>query len=477
MNEDLKINPHTKKYIVTFKRKDQRQDKRSDKVDILKGLMGIGDYENYVNISALRMGDKYHNYNKITSSGRNEDDRFNPIAPNTETIHDINRYELPVVMVKLNHEQLKNVRKDPNILRVEEDAVNHHCMSSITVTPPQQTPWGVNRVTASEAWLSSGNNKKGRGVHVGVIDTGILFTHPDLADNYLGGVTVVPGTNSPLDEGSLEEDKSFTYHGTHVAGTIAAVDNDQGVVGVAAEAFLYSARIFTPKSRGTTITLEMAAMEWCMNHDLQITNNSYGGYTFTQAQKDQWQQAFDQFGMINIASAGNDGDQGAKYHDMDPNDPNKIQSYPSGYPGAIEISALQESGDSIVDWSNYGKKTEFAAPGVSVLSTGPGNVKRQVTGTAAQTYSTLNGTSMAAPHVSGFFALALSNWRYHPCADMYKLSTKKNEVLRTVARQTADKKGLFPDRDPNNAFGYGVIDADALVKKLLNPDITTTTIA
>jgi hypothetical protein len=50
--------------------------------------------------------------------------------------------------------------------------------------------------------------------------------------------------------------------------------------------------------------------------------------------------------MINIASAGNDGDQGAKYHDMDPNDPKKIQSYPSGYPAAIEISALQESGDT-----------------------------------------------------------------------------------------------------------------------------------
>jgi subtilisin family serine protease len=243
--------------------------------------MGVGDYENVVNISALRMGDKYHNYNKITSSGRNEDDRYNPIAPNTETIHYINRYELPVVMMKLNYEQLSNVRKDPNVLRVEEDAVNTHHMSSgggITVTGPQQTPWGISRVTSPEAWLSSGNNKQGRGVHVGVIDTGILFTHPDLADNYIDGVTVVPGTNSPLDEGALEEDKSFTYHGTHVDGTIAAINNDQGVVGVAPETFLYAARIFTPKARGTNTSLEMVAMEWCMNHDLQITNNSYGGY-------------------------------------------------------------------------------------------------------------------------------------------------------------------------------------------------------
>jgi hypothetical protein len=84
---------------------------------------------------------------------------------------------------------------------------------------------------------------------------------------------------------------------------------------------------------------------------------------------------------------------------------------------------------------------------------------------------------MACPHVVGYFALALSNCRFHPCSDMYKSSTKKNVVLREVARKTADKKGLFPDRDPNNAFGYGVIDCNSIVEKLLNPDLTTTTIA
>lgn len=212
-------------------------------------------------------------------------------------------------------------------------------------------------------------------------------------------------------------------------------------------------------------------MEWCMNHDLQITSNSYGGYgSFTQAQRDQWQQAFDQFGMINIASAGNDSNT-----HMNPNDPNSKQSYPSGYPAAIEISAIDES-NNFANFTNYGTKTEFAAPGVRILSTGPGTVKKPVSGTAAQTYSLLQGTSMAAPHVTGYFALALSKWRFHPCSDMYMQSSKKNEVLRTVAQKTADKMG-FSGRDPNNGYGYGVIDCDSIVKKLLNPDITTTTIA
>jgi hypothetical protein len=102
---------------------------------------------------------------------------------------------------------------------------------SITATGPQQIPYGITNVNASAAWLSSGNNKQGKGVHVAVIDTGIIFTHPDLADNYIGGATFMPGTNSRIDEGVPEDDGSFTYHGTHVAGTIAAIDNDQGVVG------------------------------------------------------------------------------------------------------------------------------------------------------------------------------------------------------------------------------------------------------
>lgn len=80
-NEDLKIptanNAGLKRYIITFKPKDQRQDKKTDKIEILKQLMGVVDFENYVNISVLRNGDKYHRYNKVDSTGRNGTDRFN----------------------------------------------------------------------------------------------------------------------------------------------------------------------------------------------------------------------------------------------------------------------------------------------------------------------------------------------------------------------------------------------------------------
>lgn len=84
---------------------------------------------------------------------------------------------------------------------------------------------------------------------------------------------------------------------------------------------------------------------------------------------------------------------------------------------------------------------------------------------------------MSCPHVTGLFAMGFAAWRFSPCSDMYHLSTKKNEVLRLVARQTADKLGRFADRDPTNALGYGIANVNAFTTKLLNPDIHIQTVA
>lgn len=461
VNEDLKVNPATKKYIITFKKKDQRLNKRDDKMEILKTLTGLGDFENYVDVSNLRIGDKFHRYNKTTSTGRNSSDRFNPITPNTETVHDINRYDLPVVMMKLTPEQHKAVRKDPNVLMVEEDSVIYPQMS--TGGGAQQIPYGITRVKAPESWVSA-SNRRGEGVTVAVIDSGVDSSHPDLQGNFTSGVTFAPNTVDWFDEGVHigTTASPIYYHGTHVAGTICAVDNQEGVVGVAPRVELFPVRIFSKEAVTTTTSIVMAGMEWVITNQLEITNQSIGGFAFLAAAQTQYQQAYDA-GIISCCAAGN-----AAVKTMDPNNPASKQNYPSGYTANIEVSSIGPT-DIISTFSNYGTKTEFAAPGELILSTW--------LPTIFGGYNAISGTSQATPHVSGMFAMGISNWRFSPCSDMYNSSTKKNDVLRTVAHQTADKLGKFSDRDPANAYGYGIINVDAFVKKLLNPDIHVQNVA
>lgn len=455
VNEDLKINPLAKKYIITFKPKELRPNKTDDKVDILRSLTGLGDFDNYVNLSNLRSGDKFQRYNKRMSTGRNKSDNFNPIAPNTETIHDINVYERPIVMMKLTPAQHQIVRKDPNILTVEEDSTVYPHMS--TTANPQQTPYGIARVKAPDSWTTT-KNKRGDGVTIGVIDSGIDDNHPDLKSNVWNGASFVSQTSDWSDQGVHIGTLSspLVYHGTHVSGTIGAVDNQEGVVGVAPEIQLYALRVFAPTVVNTSLTIIMAAMEFAIQNKLDITNHSIGGGTFTTAAQTQFQQAYDG-GMIICCSSGNNG-----IKTMDPTKPTSQQNYPSGYASNIEVSSIGPTG-LISSFSNYGTKTEFAAPGEQILSTW---LSTQLGG-----YNAISGTSMSCPHVSGLFAMGFAAWRFSPCSDMYQLSTKKNEVLRIIARQTADKLGKFADRDPANAYGYGIPNVQAFVTKLLNPDI------
>lgn len=461
VNDDLKVNPLDKRYIIMFKRKDLRPNKIDDKVEILKKLMRVGDFENYVNVTELRDGDKRMRYNKVTSTGRNETDTFNPLTPNLEVIHDINKYEYPVVLAKLSMAQYHRVRKDPNILSVEEGHTVYPFMSFNQA--PQQTPYGITHVKAPDAWTDS-NFKKGKGIQVGVVDSGIYNLHPDLTDNYITGATFAPNTNSPIDEGTRSvAGGPLVYHGTHISGIIAAEDNTQGVVGVAPEAGLRSVRIFSSTAIGVSSTIIIPGIQYCLDRRLDVVNCSWGGNTFSSAEKTMYQQVR-QANMITCCAEGNAGN-----HDLDATNPAKQATYPADYPDNIAVSGTVELNDAINPAFNYGKQTMFAAPGTNILST--------YSPTVTQGYASLSGTSTATPHVSGLFALGLSSYRFFPCSDMYRSAPTRTEVLRLVAQQTATKIGGFTTRDPNDAYGYGFINCDALVKKLLNPDIHVGSIA
>ncbi|PCI35180.1 MAG: hypothetical protein COB53_11245 [Elusimicrobia bacterium] len=126
-----------------------------------------------------------------------------------------------------------------------------------------EIPWGVERLGAPKIW----NRSTGKGVNVAVIDTGIDMQHPDLAANIKGGFNAVDPGESPQDDQG---------HGTHVAGTIAAVPNKKGVIGVAPNANLYAVKVLD-KDGGGTFSSIIAGISWAVENGMHIANMSLGG--------------------------------------------------------------------------------------------------------------------------------------------------------------------------------------------------------
>ena len=229
--------------------------------------------------------------------------------------------------------------------------------------PAQVLPWGVDRIDAEFAWPVS----TGVGVNVAVLDTGIDYTHPDL--DVAGGINIISDRKDHKDDNG---------HGTHVAGTIAALDNGIGVVGVAPGASLYAVKVLDRRGRGYISDI-IAGLDWCVLNGIDIVNMSLGSDYDVLAMKDACDAASGA-GVILVAAAGNDG---------------AAVDYPAAYDSVIAVGAT-DSADATPWWSSRGPEVALAAPGVGILSTWKGGG-----------YRVANGTSMACPHVAGSLALNL----------------------------------------------------------------------
>lgn len=296
----------------------------------------------------------------------------------------------------------------PQIMDVEEDGVMHIlCWWRRPSVPADQTvPWGVQRVGAPRAWEQS----RGRGVKVAVVDTGVNASHPDLKGAVRGGTNLVDAGKPPQDDNG---------HGTHVAGIIAARDNQIGVVGVAPDAEIYSVKAFDGQGSGAISNI-ISGIQWCLEHGMQVVNMSFGGNK-NRALGRALQAALDA-GLVLVAAAGNNGR------------PDSVD-YPATHPGVIAVSAL-DAGDTLARYSSRGPEVDLAAPGSRILSTyGDG-------------YRELSGTSMAAPHVSGTAALVLSRWP----------RLGRDEVERRLKETAAGLPSLGPDEQ-----GAGLVNAPGAV--------------
>ena len=185
-------------------------------------------------------------------------------------------------------------REFGNALFFEKDVVystNGRPGSGTLAQPAQSVPWGINRIGALTAHISS----RGAGVKVCVVDTGVDLDHPDLQQNIIGGINTINPRKSADDDNG---------HGTHVSGTIAALDNAIGVVGVAPEAKIFAVKGLDRQGSGWSSDLAEGIYE-CIYKGTQVVNMSWGSSSPSTTIYNALVAAHNA-GLVLVASAGNE---------------------------------------------------------------------------------------------------------------------------------------------------------------------------
>lgn len=341
-------------------------------------------------------------------------------------------YALKGFSVSLPEIIVEKLKKDPKVAFISEDLEVH--------TMAQTTPSGISRIQ------SNLNANKGTRIGVAVIDTGIRLNHSDLAANILANKNCVSKWQNGNDDNG---------HGTHVAGTIAALNNSIGVVGVAPEAKLIAVKVLNASGSGYWSQI-ICGLDWvtanASRYNIKVANLSLGGGGTSDnncgnTNSDALHKAICRTrdaGVTIVVAAGN-------------SNTNAANTVPASYDDAvITVSALADSNgqpggggvatsygvdDTFASFSNFGSPVDIAAPGVNIYSTYKNGG-----------YTTMSGTSMATPHVAGAAALYIKS---HPGSSW----TQVRDALKTVPPAEALGAG---HTDPSGLHPEPVLQADSL---------------
>eukprot|EP00543_Licmophora_paradoxa_P005426 CAMPEP_0202456616 /NCGR_PEP_ID=MMETSP1360-20130828/13828_1 /ASSEMBLY_ACC=CAM_ASM_000848 /TAXON_ID=515479 /ORGANISM="Licmophora paradoxa, Strain CCMP2313" /LENGTH=566 /DNA_ID=CAMNT_0049076473 /DNA_START=170 /DNA_END=1870 /DNA_ORIENTATION=- len=335
--------------------------------------------------------------------------------------------QMDTFVMTMTEDDIKSMKQNKFIESIHEDVKRYPQYIEDSIKPRQllensQTiPYGINMVQAPEVWKLG---YKGQGVKVCVVDTGIDRTHEDFVN--------LDGT----DVGTLDWGTDGVGHGTHCSGTIAAADNDFGVVGVAPEAEIFTIKVFGDNGGFAYSSGILAAAKECGDNGADIISMSLGG---------PLPNPFELLGfrtllrndVITVAAAGNFG--------------NGLWSFPASYPGVISVGAIDKN-KNLAPFSQYNRQVDLTAPGVNVTSTFPMAGSCSICETRGYKYGDISGTSMACPHVAGALALLKS----------FKPDATGRELVEAL-EETAEDLGTS-GRD--NRFGHGLIQTYAAAQYL-----------
>jgi len=336
---------------------------------------------------------------------------------------------------------LREVAAIPGVVSLSSE---HKVRALFTPNDPETSihQWNLDPINAYEAWDIS------RGTHdvvVAVLDTGIDWTHPDLAANIWNdssgyhGYNFISNNHLPMDDNINSysdvggwDPNTYTYHGTHVAGVVGAViNNNIGVAGLA-QVRLMAVKVMNDSGEGTDATVA-SGIRWAVDNGANIVTMSLGVDGPSTTLQNQIAYA-SQNGVVTVAASGNSG--------------SSIVSYPAAYPSVIAVGAI-DSSLRRATFSNFGTGLDIMAPGVQIYSTQGGGG-----------YQSLSGTSTAAPHVAGVAALMLS---VNPALTPVEIGSVINATATDISRVGYD-----------TATGWGVVDAFRAVEQIASPTVTIT---
>jgi serine protease len=305
---------------------------------------------------------------------------------------------------------------------LDEPGVADEVLEDTTLSRPLSDPgtavdtvradeWQLQTLDLADAWTYA----DGTGVTVAVIDSGVDAHHPDLEGQVLPGLDLV----NTKDDGGIDP----VGHGTTVSAIIAGRNDDNtGVVGIAPKAKILPIRVLNEENRYDDALIVAKGLRWAVDHGARVVNLSLGGSANSPALAAALDYAFAK-DVVVIACTGNVNASSSTARGV---------WYPAREPGVIAVAGMERNGTDLWDGSITGKETVVTAPATELVGAKPGG------------YWRVQGTSFAAPMVTGTAALIRSRWPDMSASDVI------NRIIKTAKDRGA------PGRD--DVFGFGLID-------------------